>query len=183
METLLNDYLEKIEKSLKSLPVSERTDIVKEIQCEMLELEQSGKTAEEILTRLGDPKVLARAYLGQTIAKSSHFSLQKLCSVAAFYSLAGTVWMFILPVTSCVGISFMACGILSPIAGAVRFIGWLLGTDIPQIGIQIGTYSATAVTVLPLSLVIGAAAFLIGKLSWNFTLWLIRKISTVKAGI
>lgn len=183
MEARLNDYLGKIEKSLKPMPASERMDIVKEIQCEMLELEQSGKTAEEILTRLGDPKALARAYLGQSIGKSSGFSLKKLCSVAAFYSLAGTAWMFVLPITSCVGISFMVCGVLSPIAGAVRFIAWCLGVDIPQIGIQIGAYSASAVTVLPLSIVIGAAAFLIGKLSWDFTLFLIRKISKAKAEI
>jgi len=183
METPLNDYLEKIEKSLKPMPISERVDIVKEIKCEMLELEQSGKTAEEILARLGDPKSLARAYLGQSIAKSKAFSIKKLCSVVAFYSLAGTAWMFVLPITSCIGIGFMACGILSPIAGAIRFIAWLLGRDIPQIGIWIGTYSATAVTVLPLSILIGAMSFLIGKLSWHFTLWLIRKISRVKAEI
>lgn len=32
MEKSLNDYLEKIEKNLKPLPVSERVDIVKENQ-------------------------------------------------------------------------------------------------------------------------------------------------------
>ena len=32
MEKILNDYLEKIEKYLKPLPVSERVDIVKEIK-------------------------------------------------------------------------------------------------------------------------------------------------------
>ena len=32
MEKILNDYLEKIEKYLKPLPISERVDIVKEIK-------------------------------------------------------------------------------------------------------------------------------------------------------
>ena len=38
LEKSLNEYLEKIEKYLKPLIVSERVDIVKEIKSEMLEL-------------------------------------------------------------------------------------------------------------------------------------------------
>ena len=49
MEKILNDYLEKIEKYLKPLPLSERVDIVKEIKSEILELQANGKTAEEII--------------------------------------------------------------------------------------------------------------------------------------
>lgn len=37
LEKSLNEYLEKIEKYLKPLIVSERVDIVKEIKSEMLE--------------------------------------------------------------------------------------------------------------------------------------------------
>ena len=60
MEKSLNDYLEKIEKNLKPLPVSERVDIVKEIKSEILELQGDGKTPEEILERMGNPKELEK---------------------------------------------------------------------------------------------------------------------------
>ena len=70
MEQILNDYLEKIEKNLKPLPVSERVDIVKEIKSEILELRGNGKTPEEIVERLGNPKELAKAYLGDLIARA-----------------------------------------------------------------------------------------------------------------
>ena len=40
MEKILNDYLEKIERYLKPLPISERVDIVKEIQSEIFELQK-----------------------------------------------------------------------------------------------------------------------------------------------
>ncbi len=46
--TILNDYLEKIEKYLKPLPVSERVDIVKEIKSEMLELQGNGKSQRKL---------------------------------------------------------------------------------------------------------------------------------------
>ena len=44
MEKILNDYLEKIERYLKPLPISERVDIVKEIQSEIFELQSNGKS-------------------------------------------------------------------------------------------------------------------------------------------
>lgn len=56
MEKVLNDYLEKIEKYLKPLPVSERVDIVKEIKSEMLELQSEGKQAEETSSVWATPK-------------------------------------------------------------------------------------------------------------------------------
>ena len=46
--TILNDYLEKIEKYLKPLPVSERVDIVKEIKSKMLELQGNGKSQRKL---------------------------------------------------------------------------------------------------------------------------------------
>ena len=48
MEKNLNDYLDKVEKYLKPLPISERVDIVKEIKSEILELQSDGKTAEQM---------------------------------------------------------------------------------------------------------------------------------------
>ena len=73
MEKILNDYLEKIERYLKPLPISERVDIVKEIQSEIFELQSNGKNAKEIMERLGNPKELAKAYLGDLIAKDTSF--------------------------------------------------------------------------------------------------------------
>ena len=50
LEKSLNEYLEKIEKYLKPLIVSERVDIVKEIKSEMLELLRVSLNAEETVT-------------------------------------------------------------------------------------------------------------------------------------
>lgn len=63
MEMTLNAYLEKVEKYLKPLPLSERVDIVQEIKSEILELQTAGKTAEEITARLGDPKELSLIHI------------------------------------------------------------------------------------------------------------------------
>lgn len=183
MENVLNDYLEKVEKYLKPMAVSERIDIVKEIKSEMIELQSNGTTTEAILERLGNPKELAKAYLGEAISKNTSFNWHNLCSVIAFYSLVSTVWMFILPFTSILGIAFMVSGVISPIGGIIKFVGYLLGYEIPQIGFTIGSFSASAITFLPLSIVLGVVFFIVGKLFWNLTIKLIKGISKTKEKI
>lgn len=60
MDKILNDYLEKVDKYLKPVKVTDRMDIIKEIESDMAELgEHGGLSANEIVDRLGDPKKLA----------------------------------------------------------------------------------------------------------------------------
>ena len=176
MEKILNQYLEKIETYLKPMAASERIDIVKEIKSEILELQGNGVSSEQIIERLGNPKELAKAYLGESISRSTGFSLRKLSAVIAFYSLAGACGMFVLPITSICGITFMARGILCPIAGIIKFAGHLIGYEIPEITIIIGSYTASAFTVLPLSILIGAILFVVGTLFWKLTIIMIKSM-------
>ena len=180
MEKTLNEYLEKIVGYLKPMAVSERIDIVKEIKSEMLELQSNGVSSEQIIERLGDPKELAKAYLGETISKIGGFSWRKLSAMIAFYSLAGIGGIFVLPLTSICGIAFMISGVLSPIAGIIKFVGHLMGYEITQIGITVGAYNVSAVVFLPLSVLIGVVIFVIGKLFWKLTIVIIKSMSNGK---
>ena len=183
MDQLLNNYLEKVDRYLMPMAASERIDIVAEIKSQMSELKNSGKTSDEIITRLGNPKELANAYLGEAIAKNSAFSWRRVCSVVAFYSLAGAIWMFVLPFTSIVGITFMICGIITPVAGAIKFIGFLFGFDITNIQFSIGSFSADAITLLPISIFLGILSFVVGKLLWELTIKIIKGLSKTEAKV
>lgn len=180
LEKSLNEYLEKIEKYLKPLIVSERVDIVKEIKSEMLELQASGTSTEQIIERLGNPKELARAYLGEAVAKNNGFNWRRLSAVIAFYSLAGIGGMFVLPITSICGIAFMVSGVLCPIAGIIKLVAHLMGYEITEIGISIGAFSANAIAFLPISILIGAVIFAIGWLLWKLTIVIIKSMSKGK---
>ena len=163
MEKILNDYLEKIEKYLKPLPVSERVDIVKEIKSEILELQGDGKTSEEIIERLGNPKELAKAYLGDLIAKSSSFSWNRVLAICAYYSLASLSGLIVIPVLAICAPVFILCAIATPILGAVKLIDALLNLGIPYasyIGIS-GIQNPAIVFVL--SIVMGVVLYLIGR--------------------
>lgn len=183
MDTFINQYLEKVDRYLKALATSERVDIVKEIKSQIVELQNNGKTTDEIVERLGNPKDLAKAYLGESIARSTTFSWKKFCSVVSYYGLAGTVWTFILPITSIMGITFMGCGLISPVAGLIKFVAFLFGYDIPEIQFVMGSYSASAITFLPISIMVGVASFVIGKLLWVFTINVIKTLNKAKTRI
>ena len=67
MDKILNEFLEKMENYLRPAAVSEREDIIREIRSGMQELQNNGVPAEQIIERLGNPKDLAKAYLGDLL--------------------------------------------------------------------------------------------------------------------
>lgn len=176
----MNDYLEKIEKYLKPMSASERIDIVKEIKSVMLELQNNGVSSEQIIERLGNPKELAKAYLGEAISKNSTFSWHKFGAVFAFYSYAGVIGMFVLPIISILAIAFMISGVITPIGGIIKFVGYLMGYDIAGITIEIGTFTPSPMQFLPISIVIGVLMFWLGKVLWKLTIKYIHAISQKK---
>lgn len=180
MEKILNDYLETIEKYLKPLPVSERVDIVKEIKSEILELQSDGKTAEEITKRLGNPKELAKAYLGDLITKSNSFSWNRVLAICAYYSLASLSGLIVIPVLAICAPVFILCAIITPIMGAVKLIDTLLNLGIPYAGnIEISGIE-NPVIVFILSIVIGVVLYLIGRGCWKLLVCYIKGVSKAK---
>ncbi|CAI8808352.1 DUF1700 domain-containing protein [Brevibacillus sp. IT-7CA2] len=181
MDKILNEYLEKIGKHLMPMSTPERIDIVKEIKSVMLELQHNGVSSEQIIERLGDPKELAKAYLGEAISKNSTFSWHKFGAVFAFYSYAGVNGMFVLPIISILSITFMISGVIAPIGGIIKFVGYLMGYDIAGITFEIGAFTATRpMQYLPFSIVSGVLMFLLGKVLWKLTMKYIHAISQKK---
>lgn len=177
----MHSYLEKIEKYLKALSSSERIDIVKEIKSTMLELQNTGLTTERIIERLGNPKELAKAYLGDAISKNSKFSWRKFAAVFAFCSsFAGAIGMFVLPIISTLSIALMISGVITPLGGIIKFVGNFMGDDITGITIQIGAFTPSPMQFLPTSIVIGVLMFLLGKVLWRLTIKYIHAISQKK---
>lgn len=180
MEKILNDYLEKIEKYLKPLSVSERVDIVKEIKSEMLELQDNGKKAEEIIERLGDPKELAKAYLGDLISNSNSLGWNRVLAICAYYSLAGFSGLFVIPILGICSPVFILCAIACPILGAVKLIDALLNLGIPYAGYIGISGIQNPVIVFILCIIIGVALYLVGYGCWKLLVCYIKAVSNTK---
>lgn len=183
MENSFESYLGQIEKSLKPMAVSERLDILLEIESEIKEMQLEGKSEKEIIERLGNPKELARGYLQEALIKDSSFNFKKIGSLVAFYGVAGSIWLFVLPITGILAGTFMLCGFLVPLVGIIKFGGHLAGFEMPWVGMQFGSYQMSAEWFLPYSLFFGILLFLLGKASWKLTLALIRGISKKKMSL
>lgn len=180
MENILNEYLENIEKYLKPLPISERIDIVKEIKSEILELQNDGKTAEEIVERLGNPKELAKAYLGNLIAKDNSFNRNRILAICAFYSLVGFSGMFVIPCLAIMAPVFIVFGIITPILGAIKMIDYVFNLGLPYVE-HIGIILTGIVELNPIveflgCLITGILLYWAGRGCWKL---LVRYIKTV----
>ncbi len=121
MKAEFEKYLTMVERYLKPLPTSERVDIVKEIKGSILEMEQEDLSEEEILQRLGEPKDLAKAYLGDLLIKESDFSFTRVLTVCAFYSVAGLSGMFVIPILGIVAPVFIVCSLYGGEADGSHF--------------------------------------------------------------
>lgn len=180
MKAAFENYLNTIDKHLRPLPASERADIIKEIKSSILEMEGEQLSEEQILEKLGAPKELAKAYLGDLITKGNGFHLNRFLTVFAFYSLTGFSGLFVIPILGITAPIFVLCGAIAPIAGLIKFIGSLFGYDVPFIVAQFGSMTLSPAFTFLYSAVMGIILILLGKGAWKLLLRYIRIVSKTK---
>lgn len=183
MEKSLNGYLEKIEKSLKPLPISERVDIVKEIKSEILELQGDGKTPEEIVARLGDPKELAKAYLGDLIAKSGSRGWNRVLAICAYYSLASLSGLIVIPVLAICAPVFIVCGVACPILMAIKMVDFVFELGLPYVehmGVFTGIVELNPIAEFGCAVVVGVGLYFAGRGCWKLLVRYIQGVGKAK---
>lgn len=186
MSTPTEKYLNAIDKHLKPLSALERADIVKEIQSSILEMKQEGLSEQEILGRLGEPKKLAKAYLGDLLTKSRGFSWDRFLIICAFYSLVGFSGLVLIPTLAVIAPAFMLCGILCPVLGIIKLADFLLPVHIPYseyIMFQFGDTAAGPILVFFLCILTGILLCLLGYGSWKLLVLYCKKVGSTKRGL
>lgn len=181
MEKVFDDYLEKLEKYLRPIAISERVDIINEIKSQIQELQNNGVSAEEIIERLGNPKDLAKAYLGNLLAQERKFSWNRFLTICAFYSLTGLSGMFVIPCLGVIAPTFIVSGVIAPVLCAVKMIDYIFSLHIPYMQ-HIGIYAGEAIQLNPIiefiiSIVIGVLLYWLGQGAWKLLVLYCNKIS------
>lgn len=187
MDVKLEKYLNTIDKHLKPLPLSERVDIIKEMKSSIIEMENENFSTEQILERLGNPNDLARAYLGDLLSKGSGFSLTRFLTLCAFYSLVGLSGLFIIPTLIIIAPTFIVCGMIAPILGAVKMIDYIFHLGIPYVE-HIGIMLTGIIELNPIeefigTIIIGGLLYIIGKVAWKLLLTYCKKVSQTKENL
>lgn len=170
MNPTFEKYLNTVDKCLKPLSALERADIVKEIESSVLEMESENLSQEQILERLGKPKDLARAYLGDLLARESGFSWNRILIICAFYSLVGFSGLVVIPCLGIIAPVFIACGVITPVLGVVKLADYILKLNIPYVDyirFQLGQVILSPIPTFILSVVTGAILYALGYGAWK----------------
>lgn len=186
MNAIFEKYLDTVDKCLRPLPASERVDIVKEIKGSILEMESDHLTAEQILERLGKPKDLAKAYLGDLLSKERGFSWNRFLTVCAFYSIVGFSGMVVIPCLAIMAPVFIICGIASPILLAIKMFDYILNLGLPymeNMGVFIGITELNPIAEFAIGLIVGVLLCLIGRGCWKLLVYYCKKVSKTKANL
>lgn len=185
MNAIFENYLDTVCRHLKPLPASERADIVKEIESSILEMENDGLSDEQILERLGSPKALAKAYLGDMIARGKGFSINRFLTICAFYSVVGLSGVVVIPTLGIIAPAFIAGGAIAPILGVYKLISEIFGLHLP-LAQYINSMSIDGVPIFSptvgfvCTVLMGIALFLLGYGAWRLLLYYIKKVSSTK---
>ena len=111
-----NQFLSKLDASLKRLPANEREDILQDFEEHFSIGIQEGKTEEEIATQLGSPQLIAKDM-------TATYHLDKVETTASIGNIMRAVW-------ATIGLGFFNLVIvLGPFIAliAIIFAGWICG--------------------------------------------------------
>ncbi|EOT44384.1 DUF1700 domain-containing protein [Enterococcus columbae] len=186
MDKRLEEYLAKMEKYLKPLPFVERQDIIKELHSEIQDLLREQTPIEQILERLGNPKELAKSYLGEKLERTGRFSWRQVLVVCGFYSLVGFSGMVVIPTLAIVAPLFMLCGIIVPLAALVKLLGHLFHFYFPllqHIGINIPGLVMNPWVDFLLNVIVSIAITYAGYWSWKLLVLYCKKVSQTAKSI
>jgi uncharacterized membrane protein len=143
-ETMAQQYLDQLTRFLHALPERDRSDAVREIASHIAESHAAGQPVAVVLAGLGDPRVLARAYLadyyGQQQPGSRWRTWGHRLAGCGFILGSGLTSLFVAPV---LGLLALVFGLVAPVVvvlGVLRFLGasWisirlLPDTEVPQV--------------------------------------------------
>lgn len=177
---IIDKYLQKVDRALRPLPISERLDIIKEIHSSMNETDRQWLNEAEIIAVYGQPQTLAKSYLSDLLEKPTTSKFHRLLLVIAFYSLTSISGLVVVPTLVIIAPTFIFTGIITPIFGLIKMIGYLVNIDIPWIMYQIGSYQLNPVFGFVLSLIIGFGLYKLGRILWSLLKTYLNTIRTHK---
>lgn len=177
----LEKYLSQVDKHLKYMPVSEKTDILSELKSSFYERVEQGQTENDIIAEMGPAKDFALSYLGKAIVENKNFSFRHFMMALGFYSFASLAWVSLIPALAiCSASFFFSCGV-SVLAGAMGLLkGFLHIPLIDKMQFIFFIYELKGIPALLVGLLSAVIFFFLGLLSWKGTVGMIRLLQSMK---
>ncbi|TMV50131.1 DUF1700 domain-containing protein [Paenibacillus mesophilus] len=163
MSPLTRAYLEQLEHHLRKLPEEERLDAVREIESHIIEALSNGQREGDVLTKLGDPKKLAKAFRNEHyLLRGSKRSFGEVLAMIGFYCTTGLLSVMVVPVLATIAYGFGFCTILILLAGVIRTFGvsWINMDVAPGVSVP---YEWSMVFSLVVGGIVGSIAYISRK--------------------
>lgn len=170
MTDLAADYLQRLERVLRSLPSEERTAIITEIKSHIDDrTAATGLPVSDALDSLGDPIELGRAYVDQyrledAVIHSAHGTLLVTILERTGRSLLAGLFGVFAVISYLFAATFATMAVLKPILP--QFVGLWMRGGAYSFGILTGFEQEKELLgywIIPIALVLGIACFLAGR--------------------
>jgi uncharacterized membrane protein len=171
MSPILQSYLADLDRSMSRLDPDQRRDALREIEAHFADATVAGASPEELITRLGPPKLLAAALVAETLDRhdeSSRASTRRMIAGWLFVTGSSFTSLMVVPLLAVIAAGFGLVAVFSPIAGVLRTFGatwihvdfgpgrelptewsipFMLGLGIVCAAIAIGAYQALRIYI------------------------------------
>ncbi|HBC4274690.1 TPA: DUF1700 domain-containing protein [Enterococcus faecalis] len=180
----LEKYLSQVDRYLKYIPVSEKTDILSELKSSFYERLKNGQSSEEVLAKMPSAKDLAENYIDDSFVKTKKFTFKKLCEYILFYSYSSLIWLAVIPTLFSLAIGFLLSGIISFAAGLMGLLKGLVNISfLNEIKIIFIYHELKGVSALLVGILLAIVFAILGILFWRGTVALIRHLQNKKINI
>ena len=167
-DIMAQQYLDKFTRSLQGLPEQDRSDAVREIASHIAESQAAGQPVAVVLARLGDPRVLARAYLADYYGRQQPGNRWQMWGYRlarfGFILGSGVTSLLLVPVLSLLTLTFGLAAPVVVVLGVLRFLGasWISIRLLPDMELpQVWSVPVTlAFALICVALAWGAAKLL-----------------------
>lgn len=177
----LEKYLSKVDRHLRYMPVSEKTDILSELKNSFYERMKQGQTEEEILAEMGSAKDFALGFLSRKIVENKKFSFRHFMMAFGFYSFASFTWVSLIPVLAILSVSFFfSCGV-SVFAGVLGMLKGIFHFPlIENMRFVVFLYELKGLPALIAGLLLAAIFLILGILCWKGAVGSVHFLQSVK---
>lgn len=180
----LEKYLSQVDRYLKYIPVSEKTDILSELKSSFYERLKNGQSSKEIIAKMPSAKDLAADYMEDSIDRNKNFSFKRMCQYILFYSYSSLIWLAVIPTLFTLAIGFLLSGIISIAAGLMGLLKGLVNISfLNEIKVIFIYHELKGVSALLAGILLAIAFTILGILFWRETVALIRYLQNKKINI
>ncbi len=177
--TTLEKYLYQVDRCLRHMSVTEKTDILSELKNSFYERQKNGQTEEEIIAEMESPKSLAMSYLGESITRYDDFSWKNFMMVLGFYFYASLVGAIIIPILAVLAVAFFFSSGISILVGVLGMLKGVVHIPLVEdLRFMVFTYELKGLPALLFGLILAIIFMAVGILLWKGTVAMVRLLQT-----